>query len=75
MTVRTVAVCAAACLLAAAAMPAQEREDRTLLSHDQMRVHHQRGSGERAMHTLLELVPYQRVRPASEYRGPFARAK
>jgi hypothetical protein len=28
-------------------------------------------SGERAMHHLLQLVPYQRVRPASEYGGHF----
>ena len=28
-------------------------------------------SGERAMHHVLELVPYQRVRPPSEYQGHF----
>ena len=28
-------------------------------------------SGERAMHHVLELVPYQRVRPLSEYTGNF----
>ncbi len=37
MRVRGVVVCAAACLLGMTALPAQEREDRTLLSHDQMR--------------------------------------
>jgi hypothetical protein len=53
------------------AMPAQEREDRTLLSHDQMRAIINEASGERAMHTLLDLVPYTRVRPLSEYAGAF----
>ncbi|HJR60631.1 MAG TPA: M28 family peptidase [Vicinamibacterales bacterium] len=71
MRVRKVCACAAACVLVVIAMPAQEREDRTLLSHDQMRSIVNEASGERAMHTLLELVPYQRVRPASEYGGPF----
>ena len=66
---------AAACVLAVVVMPAQEREDRTLLSHDQMRAIINEASGERAMHTLLEMVPYTRVRPASEYKGPSARAK
>ena len=61
----------AACVIAAVVMPAQEREDRTFLSHDQMRSIINEASGERAMHTLLELVPYQRVRPASEYKGAF----
>ena len=52
--------------------PAQEKEDRTLLSWDQMRAIVMEASGERAMHHVLELVPYQRVRPASEYTvGPF----
>jgi hypothetical protein len=52
-------------------MPAQEREDRTLLTNEQMRAIVNEASGERAMHHVLELVPYQRVRPASEYQGPF----
>ena len=71
MKVRNLIACAAACLLGAVGAPAQEREDRTLLSHDQMRSIINEASGERAMHTLLELVPYQRVRPASEYKGAF----
>jgi hypothetical protein len=71
MRVRTIAVCAGACLLAAAVMPAQEREDRTLLSHEQMRAIINEASGERAMHTLLEMVPYTRVRPVAEYQRPF----
>ncbi len=51
---------------------AQEKEDRTLLSWDQMRSIIMEASGERAMHHVLEFVPYHRVRPASEYTvGPF----
>jgi hypothetical protein len=48
---------------------AQEAEDRTLLSWKQMRAIIDEASGERAMHHLLELVPYQRVRPLSEYKA------
>ena len=69
MRFRTLAAAAGACLLAAASMPAQEREDRTLLSSEQMRAIINEASGDRAMHHLLELVPYQRVRPVSEYQG------
>src|SRR5574339_732310 len=69
MRVRVSMACAVVCLLAVAGMPAQEREDRTLLSHEQMRAIINEASGERAMHHVLELVPYQRVRPASEYQG------
>ena len=65
------ALSAALALMASAAM-AQEKEDRTLLTWDQMRVIIMEASGERAMHHVLEFVPYQRVRPASEYTtGPF----
>lgn len=49
----------------------QEREDRTLLPHEQMSAIINEVSGERAMASVLELVPYQRVRPASEYQGSF----
>src|SRR3954454_5167440 len=49
----------------------QEREDRTLLSHDQMRAIVSEASGERAMHHVMELVPYPRIRPISEYQGHF----
>jgi hypothetical protein len=52
-------------------MPAQEREDRTLLTTDQMRAIINEASGERALHHVLELVPYQFVRPPSEYQGHF----
>src|SRR3954464_11827425 len=50
---------------------AQEREDRTLLSHEQMRAIVSEASGDRAMHHVLELVPYPRIRPISEYQGHF----
>ncbi len=50
---------------------AQEKEDRTLLSHEQMRAIINEASGERAMHHVLELVPYPRIRPVSEYQGHF----
>ena len=49
----------------------QEKEDRTLLSHEQMTAIINEVSGERAMHNVLELVPYQFVRPPSEYQGHF----
>ena len=46
-------------------------EDRTLLSHEQMRAIVNEASGERALHHVLELVPYPRIRPISEYQGHF----
>jgi hypothetical protein len=65
---------AASLIAAVVTMPrpsAQEREDRTLLNHEQMRAIINEASGERAMHHVLELVPYPRVRPTSEYQGHF----
>src|SRR5690349_720867 len=53
----------------------QEKEDRTLLSHEQMTAIINEVSGERAMHHVLELVPYQFVRPPSEYQGHFREAE
>jgi hypothetical protein len=50
---------------------AQEREDRTLLTQEQMTSIINEVSGDRAMQHVLELVPYQRVRPTSEYNKPF----
>ena len=50
---------------------AQEREDRTLLSHEQMRAIVNEASGDRAMHHVLELVPYPRIRPIEEYQKHF----
>jgi hypothetical protein len=58
-----------ACAAATMALAAQEAEDRTLLSPAEMRAIINEASGERAMHHVLELVPYQRVRPAAEYQG------
>ena len=57
--------------LAAVALSAQEREDRTLLTQDQMTAIINEASGERAMHHILELVRYQRVRLPVEYEGNF----
>src|SRR5258708_38678783 len=48
---------------------AQDKEDRTLLTAEQMNAIIYEASGERAMHHVLELVPYQFVRPPSEYQG------
>jgi len=62
---------AAAAAVVAISVTAQEREDRTLLSHDQMTAIINEVSGERAMHHLLELVPYQRVRKPTEYDTHF----
>lgn len=62
-------------LSAPAILGAQEAEDRTLLSHDQMTAIINEVSGERAMQHVLELVPYQRVRPPSEYSGPFRESR
>ena len=56
---------------AAGILIGQEKEDRTLLSHEQMTAIINEVSGERAMHHVLELVPYQFVRPPSEYQGHF----
>jgi len=57
--------------LAAVALSAQEREDRTLLTQEQMTAIINEASGERAMHHILELVGYQRVRLPVEYEGNF----
>jgi Peptidase family M28 len=66
------ALLAAMLVCAATLQPrAQEKEDRTLLSHTAMRAIINEASGERAMHHLLELVPYPRIRPVSEYQGHF----
>src|SRR5579864_332476 len=56
---------------AAGILIGQEKEDRTLLTQQQMTAIINEVSGERAMHHVLELVPYQFVRPPSEYQGHF----
>ncbi|MCC7195839.1 MAG: M28 family peptidase [Gemmatimonadaceae bacterium] len=66
---RTIVALCAVCLVAPASARAQEREDRTLLTQAQMTAIINEVSGERAMHHVLELVPYQRVRLPSEYAG------
>lgn len=65
----TFAILLALCL--PSILAAQEREDRTLLGHEQMTAIINEVSGERAMHHLLELVPYHRVRLPEEYGGPY----
>ena len=71
MRVRTFGLYAAAMAVAASFLAAQEQEDRTLLPWDQMRAIINEASGDRAMHHVLELVPYPRVRPLAEYQGHF----
>src|SRR5436190_376237 len=61
----------AALAVAGITAAAQESEDRTLLSTAQMSAIINEASGERAMHHVLQLVPYQFVRPPSEYQGHF----
>src|SRR6186997_3027683 len=61
--------------LAGVAGAAQEREDRTLLSQEQMNAIINEASGERALHHVLDLVPYQFVRPPAEYQGHFREAE
>jgi aminopeptidase YwaD len=72
MKQRLSATCMIVSLLAAA-LPAaaQEREDRTLLSWEQLRAIINEVSGERAQQAVLEMVPYPRVRPKTEYEGVF----
>src|SRR3978361_1360146 len=67
-------VCVAGILIGKALI-GQEKEDRTLLSHEQMTAIINEVSGERAMHHVLELVPYQFVRPPSEYQTHFREAE
>jgi hypothetical protein len=50
---------------------AQEREDRTLLTWEQMRAIINEASGERAQQAVLEMVPYPRVRDRAEYSATF----
>jgi len=64
-----------AILLTASVLQAQEPEDRTLLTQEQMTAIINEVSGERAMHTILEMVPYQRVRPPSEYSEPYRESR
>ncbi len=61
----------AAAIVAAVPAAGQEREDRILLSWDQMRAIINEVSGDRPLQTVLEMVPYPRVRPRAEYEGRF----
>jgi Zn-dependent M28 family amino/carboxypeptidase len=49
----------------------QEREDRTLLSNAEMRAIINEASGDRAVHAVMEMVPYPRVRDRAEYTSNF----
>jgi Peptidase family M28 len=62
-------------LSAPAFLTAQEAEDRTLLSQEEMTAIINEVSGERAMHHVLELVPYHRVRSPEEYGGPYRESR
>ena len=67
--------CVAGILVLQEKLVGQEKEDRTLLSQQQMTAIINEVSGERAVHHVLELVPYQFVRPPSEYQSHFREAE
>ena len=67
----TLTILALVLIATAVGMVAQEREDRTLLSAAEMRAIINQASGERALHHVLEMVPYPRIRPRGEYLGHF----
>ncbi len=58
-------------VVAVALVGGQEREDRTLLSHGEMRAIINEASGDRAVHAVYEMVPYPRVRDRAEYSTRF----
>jgi hypothetical protein len=58
-----------------AVVPAQEKEDRTLLSHEQMNAIINEASGERALHHVLELCRISASGARPNTRRIFARAK
>ena len=62
-------------LVASPSAFAQEREDRTLLSQTQMTSIINEVSGDRMLQHVLELVPYQRIRPPSEYDAPYQESR
>src|SRR5215475_2813613 len=75
MTPRACAIGIVSLAFIAAVITGQEKEDRTLLNQDQMTSIINEVSGERALHHVLELVPYQFVRPPSEYQAHFREAE
>ena len=75
LTPRRLAVLALSFVALAGIALSQEREDRTLLSQTEMTAIINEVSGERAMHHVLELVPYQRVRPPAEYEAPYRESR
>ena len=74
MVRRLLLVLLAVLLLVSVRPFAQEKEDRTLLPTEQMRAITNEVSGARAMHHVLELVPYQRVVRSRNTRRPSAGA-
>ena len=71
---KRVAVCAAVVVIAAFCLTpifTQEREDRTLLTGEQMRAIINEVSGERPLHNVMDMVAYPRVRTRAEYEGHF----
>ncbi|MCX6551539.1 MAG: M28 family peptidase [Acidobacteria bacterium] len=64
-------IVAIALVAGAAGVGGQEREDRTLLSHAAMRAIINEASGDRAVHAVMEMVPYPRVRDRDEYSTHF----
>ncbi len=52
-------------------LPAQEKEDRSILPWDQLYSVINEASGERALQYVQEMVPYVRIRPKSEFEGNF----
>jgi aminopeptidase YwaD len=71
MKLTLIAALTAALTCTAVSAGAQEREDRTLLTQAQMTSIINEVSGDRAMHHILEQVPYQRVRLPSDYDKKF----
>lgn len=58
-------------VLSFALLLAQEQEDRTLLGWAEMRAIVNEASGERPLQAALEMAPYPRLRPRSEYEARF----
>ena len=71
---KRLALCAVLILAAALCMTplfTQEREDRTLLDRDQLRAIINEVSGERPLHSVLDMVAYPHIRTRAEYEGHF----
>ncbi|WP_297799603.1 M28 family peptidase [uncultured Brevundimonas sp.] len=69
--VSALAIAVALSASTAVSLQAQEREDRTLLSWDELHAIINEASGDRALHTVLEGAPFPRMRPREEYESNF----